>query len=240
MAGPKIRLYVEQPLGEGQAVALEEAAANYLFAVMRLGRGDAVHLFNGQHGEWRAEVAEANKRRGIAICTAQTLPQGAPPDVWLLFAPVKKERTSFIVEKAVELGAARIMPISTRRMTSERIRTDKQQAHAVEAAEQCDATWVPEVTELQALDRLLADWDPARRIYWADEIRAGAPAAWPGAKGEPAALLIGPEGGFHPDERERLDGLPFVSPISLGPRILRAETAALAALTLWQTRFGDW
>lgn len=240
MAGPKIRLYVEQPLGQGQAVALEEGAANYLFAVMRLARGDAVHLFNGRDGEWRAEVAEANKRRGIAVCNAQVLPQGAPPDLWLLFAPVKKERTSFIVEKAVELGAARIMPVSTRRMNAERIRADKQRAHAIEAAEQCDATWVPEVTELQPLERLLADWDPARRIYWADEARVGMSADWPGARGAPAALLIGPEGGFHPEEKARLDALPFVSPVALGPRILRAETAALAALTLWQSRFGDW
>lgn len=240
MAGPKIRLYVEQPLGEGQAVALSEAAANYLFAVMRLRPGDLVHLFNGRDGEWRAEVAEANKRRGIAICAAQTVPQGAPPDIWLLFAPVKKERTSFIVEKAVELGAARILPISTRRMNADRIRADKQQAHAIEAAEQCDATWVPEVAGLQPLERLLAAWDPARRLYWADEARVGQDSIWPGQRGEAAAILIGPEGGFHPDEQAQLNALPFVTPVALGPRILRAETAALAALSLWQSRFGDW
>ncbi|AWD22653.1 16S rRNA (uracil(1498)-N(3))-methyltransferase [Fuscovulum blasticum] len=241
MTGPKIRVFVDQPLGPGQAVALDEARANYLFAVMRLGAGDAVHLFNGQDGEWRAEVAEAGRRRGIAVCAEQTAPQGAPPDLWLLFSPVKKDRTNFIVEKAVELGAARLMPVSTRHMNSERLRTDKQQAHAVEAAEQCGATWVPVVEDLQPLDRLLAGWPEGRRLYWADEARAGAGGGWEaGSPGEPAAILIGPEGGFSDDERARLAARPFVTPVSLGPRILRAETAALAALTLWQARFGDW
>ena len=145
MTAPKIRLYVDQPLGRGQAIALIEGHANYLFAVMRLGAGDEVHVFNGTDGEWRAEITEANKRRGLAICQDQTREQGNPPDLWLLFTPIKKERTSFIVEKAVELGVAKMLPISTRRMNSERLRIDKQQAHAIEAAEQCEATYVPQV-----------------------------------------------------------------------------------------------
>lgn len=240
MAGPIVRLYVDQPLGAGQAVALTEAAANYLFNVMRMTVGDHVHLFNGKDGEWDTEIAETGKRRGITICRDLAVPQGAAPDLWLLFAPVKKERTNFIVEKAVELGVAKIMPVTTRRMNSERIRQDKQQAHAIEAAEQCDATWVPEVTELQPLEKLLANWPAERRIYWADEARVGQPAAWPGTIGGPAAILIGPEGGFTPEERARLSDLAFVTPVALGPRILRAETAALAAITLWQSRFGDW
>ncbi|NPD14650.1 16S rRNA (uracil(1498)-N(3))-methyltransferase [Xinfangfangia sp. D13-10-4-6] len=240
MAGPKVRLYVDQPLGQGQAVALTEGAANYLFAVMRLGVGAEVLLFNGQHGEWRARVAEANKRRGLLICDEQTRPQDFPPDLWLIFTPIKKERTNFIVEKAVELGVARLLPVTTRRMNAERLRLDKQQAHAVEAAEQCGATFVPRIQDLQPLDRLLADWPQGRRLYWADEVRAGADGSWPGAPGDPAAILIGPEGGFTPEERAKLDSLDFVSPVALGPRILRAETAALAAVTLWQTRFGDW
>ncbi|VDC33010.1 16S rRNA (uracil(1498)-N(3))-methyltransferase [Pseudogemmobacter humi] len=240
MAGPKVRLHVDQPLGAGQAVAVPEGAANYLFAVMRLGPGAGVFLFNGRDGEWLAEVAEAGKRRGVLVCREQTRVQEAPPDLWLLFSPVKKERTAFIVEKAVELGVARILPVSTRRTNAERLREDKARAHATEAAEQCGATYVPEVADLQPLDRLLASWPEGRRLYWADEARAGADAAWPGARGEPAAILIGPEGGFTPEERARLDGLPFVTPVALGPRILRAETAALAALTLWQARFGDW
>ncbi|MFE3837360.1 16S rRNA (uracil(1498)-N(3))-methyltransferase [Pseudogemmobacter sonorensis] len=247
MAGTKVRLHVDQPLGAGQAVAVAEGQANYLFQVMRLGPGDRVALFNGRDGEWLAEVAEAGKRRGILVCQALSRPQGAPPDLWLLFAPVKKERTNFIVEKAVELGVARILPVSTRRMNAERIRADKQVLHAVEAAEQCGATWVPGVEELQPLDRLLDGWatagGPVRRIFWADEARAeaGGDTGWAaGRAGEPAAILIGPEGGFAPEERARLQALPAVTPVSLGPRILRAETAVLAALVLWQSRFGDW
>ncbi len=239
MAGPKIRVYVDQPLGPGQAVALDEARANYLFAVMRLGVGADVHLFNGRDGEWRAEVAEAGKRRGIALCAEATAPQGAPPDLWLLFSPIKKDRTSFVVEKAVEMGVARLLPVATRHMNSERFRADRHQLHAVEAAEQCGATWVPDVAELQPLDRLLAAWPEGRRLYWADEGeagRAGLLVAQPG----PAAILIGPEGGFSAEERSRLQRLPFVTAFALGPRILRAETAALAALALYQASGGDW
>ncbi|WP_395541594.1 16S rRNA (uracil(1498)-N(3))-methyltransferase [Neotabrizicola sp. sgz301269] len=239
MAGPKIRVYVDQPLGAGQAIALDEARANYLFAVMRLGVGADIHLFNGRHGEWRAEVAEAGKRRGIAVCAEATAPQGAPPDLWLLFSPIKKDRTSFIVEKAVEMGAARILPVGTRHMNSERFRADRHQLHAVEAAEQCGATWVPEVAELQPLDRLLSAWPEGRRLYWADEGKAGRAGLLVAEPG-PAAILIGPEGGFSAEERARLHRLPFVTPFALGPRILRAETAALAALVLYQASGGDW
>lgn len=242
MAGPRIRLFVEQPLAPGQAVALDEARANYLFAVMRLSAGADVHLFNGRDGEWRAEVAEAGKRRGVAVCRENTAAQGSPPDLWLLFSPVKKERTNFIVEKAVELGVARLMPVGTRHMNSERFRADRHALHAAEAAEQCGATWVPEVQELRPLDRVLADWPADRRLYWADEGEAGRAPILGESSGEsgPAAVLIGPEGGFSAEERAMLARLPFVVPFSLGPRILRAETAAVAALALWQARFGDW
>lgn len=234
----RIRLYVDQPLGQGQAVSLGADQTHYLTSVMRQGVGAQVRLFNGQDGEWQAEIAEAGKRGAIAICTLRTAPQRMPPDLWLLFAPLKRERTSFIVEKAVELGVARILPVATRHMNSERLRTDKQRAHAVEAAEQCGATFVPEVAELQPLDRVLTEWDTSRTLYWCDEMRAGqAPGfAAPGA----AAILIGPEGGFSAEESRRLGALPFVAPLALGPRILRAETAALAALTLWQAARGDW
>jgi 16S rRNA (uracil1498-N3)-methyltransferase len=134
MEKPKVRLYVDQPLGTGQAVALGPEAANYLFNVMRLAPGAHVALFNGRDGEWQAEVVEAGKRQGIALCQTQTAPQVMPPDLWLMFTPVKKDRTAFIVEKAVELGVARLMPVATRHMNSERWRVDKQTAHAVEAA----------------------------------------------------------------------------------------------------------
>lgn len=237
----KIRLYVDQPLAAGQPVAVGADQANYLFNVMRLQAGAAVALFNGRDGEWQARVEQAGKRAGILRAEAQSAPLMLPPDLWLLFAPIKKARTDFIVEKAVEMGVARILPVQTRHTNSERIRQDRLQAHAVEAAEQCGATFVPEVAELVALDRLLAGWPAGRRILWADETLAGARAALEGqAKGQPWAILIGPEGGFSADEQQRLRALPAVVPVALGPRILRADTAAVAALTLWQTVLGDW
>jgi 16S rRNA (uracil1498-N3)-methyltransferase len=240
MEKAKVRLYVDQPLALGQAVALGPEAANYLFNVMRLGRGALVALFNGRDGEWQAEVAEAGKRQGIAVCQVQSAPLTLPPDLWLLFAPIKKDRTAFVVEKAVELGVARLVPVATRHMNSERWRADKQQAHAVEAAEQCGATFVPEVAEMQPLDRMLATWPEGRALYWADETLARGSSTPSAVIAGPAAILIGPEGGFSEDEKARLRALPFVRPLSLGPRILRAETAALAAVVLWQSAAGDW
>lgn len=236
----KIRLCVDHPLGTGQSTPLTEAQAHYLFGVMRLGMGAQILLFNGRDGEWLARIAGAGKRGGSAECLEQTAPQRMPPDLWLVFAPVKKARTDFIVEKAVELGAARILPVQTDFTNSERIRQDRLQAHAVEAAEQCGATHVPAVADLVALDRMLADWDAGRRILWADESRVGAATTLAGAGPGPWAILVGPEGGFSPTERKRLAALPYVTPISLGPRILRADTAACAALTLWQATLGDW
>lgn len=235
----RIRLYVDQPLGPGQAVSLTADQTHYLVSVMRQGVGAALRLFNGRDGEWQATLAEAGRRGAVAVCHDQTAPQRLPPDLWLLFAPIKRDRTSFVVEKAVELGVARILPVATRHMNSERLRTDKQQAHAIEAAEQCGATYVPPVAELQPLDRVLAGWEVGRRLYWCDETRAGGQGPGFDHSG-PAAILIGPEGGFSVEETRLLTGLPFVAPIALGPRILRAETAALAAITLWQAAQGDW
>lgn len=239
MAEPKIRLYLDQPLGPGQALALSEGQANYLFAVMRLGVGAFVLVFNGQNGEWRAEVAEATKRRGVLLCRDQTKAQQMPPDLWLLFAPIRKERTAFVVEKAVELGVSRLLPVTTRYTNAEKMRLDKSRAHAVEAAEQCGATFVPDLAEVQPLERVLADWPAGRQLFWADETLAGS-VSWGDAAPGPAAILIGPEGGFSDTEKAQLRAVPYVRPIPLGPRILRAETAALAAVTLWQSRFGDW
>jgi 16S rRNA (uracil1498-N3)-methyltransferase len=227
-------------LQAGQAVAVGADQANYLFNVMRLARGAPVLLFNGKDGEWRAEVAEAGRRGGVLVCTAQTAPQRMPPDLWLLFAPIKKARTDFIVEKAVEMGAARICPVQTQHTNAERLRTEKLQAHAIEAAEQCGATYVPAVDDLRSLDKVLATWPEGRLLFWADEGLAGQSAPIAGPKGAPSAILIGPEGGFSAAEKSRLRALPFVRAHALGPRILRADTAAVAALTLWQTALGDW
>jgi len=169
-----------------------------------------------------------------------------PPDLWLLFAPIKKARTDFIVEKATEMGARRICPVLTEFTNAERVRVDRLQAHATEAAEQCGSTFVPEVAAPARLDRLLQGWDPARRLLFCDEALAGSEAGDVAGAGlaaqsrGPWAILIGPEGGFSAGERARLRALPFAHPVALGPRILRADTAAVAAMTLWQAHLGDW
>jgi len=237
----KIRLYVEHPLGAGQSVPLTREQAHYLFGVMRQAVGAHVLLFNGIDGEWLAQVSDAGKRGGTLTVQGQTLPLRLPPDLWLLFAPIKKARTDFIVEKAAEMGAVRIVPVQTEFTNADRIRQDRLQAHAVEAAEQCGGTFVPEVAELQKLDRVLADWPEGRKLMFCDEALAGRVSPLRGdAVGAPWAILIGPEGGFSDRERTRLRGVPFAHTISLGPRILRADTAAVAAMTLWQQALGDW
>jgi len=236
----KVRLYVDQPLGKGQTVSLTKEQAHYLFGVMRLTAGAVLSLFNGRDGEWDAEVAEAGKKGGSLACTEQTRPLQMPPDLWLLFAPIKKERTDFIVEKAVELGARRIVPVQTEYTNSGRVKQDRLQVHAVEAAEQCGGTYVPEVAEMERLGRLLDRWPGDRRLMFCDEAMLGAATALAGETGGPWAILIGPEGGFSEAERTRLKALPYALSVSLGPRILRADTAAVAALTLWQSALGDW
>lgn len=236
----KVRLYVDQPLGKGQTVSLTKEQAHYLFGVMRLAAGAVLSLFNGRDGEWDAEVAEAGKKGGSLLCTELTRPLQMPPDLSLIFAPIKKERTDFIVEKAVELGARRIVPVQTEFTNSGRVKQDRLQAHAVEAAEQCGGTFVPEVAEMERLGRLLDTWPTDRRLMFCDETMLGAATALAGQSKGPWAILIGPEGGFSEAERTRLRALPYALPVSLGPRILRADTAAVAALTLWQSALGDW
>ncbi|MDO5528609.1 MAG: 16S rRNA (uracil(1498)-N(3))-methyltransferase [Paracoccus sp. (in: a-proteobacteria)] len=235
-----VRLFIDEPLGAGQAVTLSPAQAHYLSGVMRLGEGAEIEIFNGRDGAWLAELGRVSKRGGAAIAKSQSAPQRMPPDLWLIFAPIKKARTDFIVEKAAEMGAARIIPVQTEFTNAERIRQDRLQAHAIEAAEQCGGTFVPPVDDLIRLDRLLSGWDGARRILWADEALAGPSELLAGQPQGPWAILIGPEGGFSPAERDRLRGTDFVIPVSLGPRILRADTAAVAALALWQAALGDW
>ncbi len=236
-----VRLYVDHPLGQGQSVPLDREQAHYLFGVMRMAVGDHVALINGRDGEWLATVVDAGKKRGALVCDEQRAPLQMPPDVWLVFAPIRKERTAFIVEKATELGAAKIVPMQTAYTNNaDRIKIEKLRAHAVEATEQCGGTYVPEVTELQKFDRLLAGWDQTRQIMFCDEALVGRSSALTSSLAGPWAIFIGPEGGFSNVERDALRALDCAHAVSLGPRILRADTAAVSALTLWQQAMGDW
>jgi 16S rRNA (uracil1498-N3)-methyltransferase len=238
---PKVRLFVDAPLAQGDAVALDREQAHYLFNVMRLGPGDPVLVFNGREGEWRAEVAAAGRRGRLSVLE-RTAEQRQPPDLWLMFAPVKKARTDFIVEKATELGAARLVPVFTQNTNAERLRPDRLRRIAIEAAEQCGETHVPAIAEPERLGRMLDGWEGARHLMFCDETRAARPAASALAEAGagPWAVLVGPEGGFVSEEAERLRALPFVVPVTLGPRVLRADTAAAAALSVWQSVLGDW
>ncbi len=236
----KIRLFVDHALKDGQSVPLTREQAHYVFGVMRHAEGDHITLFNGYNGEWRTVIEEAQKKTGKLVCLEQTGPQLSPPDLWLLFAPIKKARTDFIVEKATELGAAKILPVQTEFTNSERIRQDRLQAHAIEAAEQCGGTFVPEVCELTRLDKLLSNWPEDRFLLFCDETMAGQTMDLSTLPFGKWAILIGPEGGFSPKERKYIAEMKNSHSVSLGPRILRADTAAVSALTLWHSRLGDW
>jgi 16S rRNA (uracil1498-N3)-methyltransferase len=249
-----IRLFVPAPLAEGAAVEPSPDQARYLTAVMRLTVGDALLLFNGRDGEWRARVSEAGKRTCRLAVEAQTRAQAAPPDLELIVALVKRARLETIVEKAAELGARRVRLLITRRTNADHTNVARLQAIATEAAEQTGRLDVPEVLAPERLDRLLDGWDAGRQLMFCDEAGDDPGAEWGGPAGRarpawdalagtveaPWAVLIGPEGGFDPAERARLRGLPFVTAVTLGPRILRADTAAISALTLWQAALGDW
>lgn len=235
------RLYVDAPLTEGAAIALEPEQSNYLRNVLRLKPGDDVLVFNGRDGEWRAEISEAGKKKAALTPRTRTRPQTAPGDLWYLFAPLKHARLDYMVQKAVEMGVSRLVPVMTRRTQAARVNLDRMRANAIEAAEQCGILSIPEIAEVGPLDRLLADWNPERRLIFCDESAASASplTELSSLPAGPLAVLIGPEGGFDPAERERLLKLPFVTVISLGPRILRADTAAVAALALVQATIGD-
>jgi 16S rRNA (uracil1498-N3)-methyltransferase len=241
-AAPKIRLFVDAALGPGAAVTLAPDQAHYLFNVMRAAHGTEVALFNGRDGEWLGPVTRTGRLGGAVTCRALSRPQRRPPDLWLVFAPIKKARTDFIVEKAAELGAARVLPVFTRHSNTGRIQPDRLRAHAIEAAEQCGETFVLDIAAPVRLEALLDAWDPTRRLVFCDEARTAEPAATAFARAEPGpwAILTGPEGGFSPEEAARLRALPYVLPVTLGPRVLRADTAAVAAITLWQALIGDW
>ena len=236
-----IRLHVQGDLAPGLAVAPTLDQSRYLTQVMRLKAGDDLLVFNGRHGEWRASVAEVLKKGVILRAEEQVREQTHGPDLELIVAVVKKARIETIVEKATELGAARVRLVLTHRTNADRLRLDRLDAIAEEAAEQTGRLDVPLVDDPVKLDALLDGWDASRRLMFCDET-GGAPAvsALTAAGGEKWAILIGPEGGFSPEEGERLRALPFTTAVSLGPRILRADTAAIAALTLWQAAIGDW
>lgn len=238
-AGGKTRLYVTGDLGADMAVALDEGPSHYLLHVLRARAGNRVLLFNGRDGEWLAEIGQASKRGVIATCLARTRPQGAGPDIWLAFAPIKKTPADYLVQKATELGASRLQPVFTRRTIVTRVNLERMAANAAEAAEQSERLTVPEIGDAVDLDMLLASWPAERPLYFCDEGGDARPLAEAAREG-PAAILTGPEGGFDPVEREMLRALPFVVPVTLGPRILRADTAALAALSVWQSTAGDW
>lgn len=242
----RARLHVEAPLAAGLPVTLGGEQAHYLRNVLRLEPGAAIALFNGRDGEWAARVAALGKRGGELAVERRLRPQRAEPDLWLAFAPIKRARIDFLAEKATELGASALLPVITRHTAMTRVNVDRLRAHALEAAEQTERLSVPEVREPQPLDRLLADWPAGRRLLICDETGGGPPIAAAlsalddTARAAPWAILIGPEGGFALSELDALRKLPFVTAVGLGPRILRADTAAVAALACWQALLGDW
>jgi 16S rRNA (uracil1498-N3)-methyltransferase len=242
MATP--RLFVEQPLAAGAAFALAPQQAHYVTRVMRRKPGDTLRLFNGRDGEWRAEIAAARKGCSVTV-TECGRPQAAGPDVWLVFAPVKRAPIDLIAEKATELGVAALCPVITRHTDARRVNLVRLRANAIEAAEQCGRLDVPDCRAPVAFGDLIAGWPAGRRVLLCDETGGGAPIAKALAEAacEPAtpwAIVTGPEGGFADDEIRVLTALPGALRVGLGPRILRAETAALAALACWQAVLGDW
>jgi 16S rRNA (uracil1498-N3)-methyltransferase len=240
--GGKLRLFVEAALNEGARVAPSPAQAHYLLHVMRAKAGDRVRLFNGRDGEWGAALADVTKRGCALVCESRIVGQAETPDVWLVFAPVKKTPADYVTQKATELGVRVLQPVLTRRTVVRRVNEERMRANAIEAAEQSGRLTVPEVRAPVMLDALLAQWPRDRRILFCDEAGEAPPIAdvLGRAPDGPWAVLIGPEGGFDPAERERIRACDFVTPVSLGHRILRADTAGLAALAVWQAIRGDW
>jgi 16S rRNA (uracil1498-N3)-methyltransferase len=236
------RLFVTAKLEPGATVALGKDQAHYLRNVLRLKQGDNLLLFNGRDGEWWAELGEAAKKEAQVHLDHQTRPQEDGPDLHYLFAPLKRARLDYMVQKATELGASALRPVITRHTMTERVKSERLIANAIEAAEQCGILRVPEIMEPEKLVKLLDRWDEGRRLIFADEqaphvspleaLKTLAPG--------PLGVLIGPEGGFEREERAALVAKPFVLPISLGPRVMRADTAAVAALALVNAALGDW
>jgi 16S rRNA (uracil1498-N3)-methyltransferase len=239
---PAARLYVAPALGDRVAIRLEAAQAHYVNTVLRLGRGDVVALFNGRDGEWLGRIDGFGKGWCSVTLVEQRREQQPEPDLWLVFAPIKRARIDFLAEKATELGVSDLYPVQTSHTVVGRVNLDRLRANAVEAAEQTERLTVPAVHEPQELAALLARWPAERRLLLCDESGAAAPIGE--VLRETAAarwgVLVGPEGGFAETELDALRKLAFVAPVSLGPRVLRADTAALAALAVVQALIGDW
>jgi 16S rRNA (uracil1498-N3)-methyltransferase len=236
------RLYITARLGSDSEIELSAEQAHYLRSVLRLGPGAAVAAFNAANGEWLCRIAEIGRNQARLAVERQLRSPEPAPDLWLLFAPIKRARLDWLVEKATELGASALLPVWTTRTQVERINLERLRAHAVEAAEQSERLSVPELRSPGTLAQLLAEWPENRQLIVSDESGAGEPVSdvvtriSPG----PAALLVGPEGGFAETELDAFGKLSFVTRIGLGPRVLRAETAALAALAVFQAIAGDW
>jgi 16S rRNA (uracil1498-N3)-methyltransferase len=240
--GGDLRLYIEARFGTDVPVQLTSAQSHYLLRVMRAKAGESVRVFNGRDGEWLAHISEASKRSCTLVCKRLIAQQDEAPDLWLVFAPIKKTPADYLAQKATELGARMLKPVFTRRTIVKRVNLERMRANAIEAAEQSGRLTVPEIGAAQSLSSLLSEWPAERNLLFCDEAGEAPPVAdaLANALDGPWAILIGPEGGFDVNERDTLRAKPFVIPVSLGARILRADTAALAALAIWQSIKGDW
>ena len=235
------RLNLEETLSATREIVLSREQAHYLTGVLRLSAGDAVRVFNGRDGEWLAYLATVTKKNVSLHCERLVAEAKLPPDIDYIFAPLKHARLDYMVQKATELGARRLRPVMTSRTVAERVNLERMRANVVEAAEQCNLVHVPEVLEPEKLKKILAAWEKGRSLVYCDETKAAAnPFESLKTLQAPSAVLVGPEGGFTDEEKALLKSREFVIPISLGPRIMRADTAAIAALTIVQAMAGDW
>lgn len=235
-----VRLFFNNRLEAGQIICLDEKQSHYLGNVLRLRTGDVFYVFDGQTGEYEAQITEFAKHGATAVIGSKTKEMSLSPDIWLLFAPLKKDKTDMVIQKATELGVRKIIPVRTAFTNAEKVRIERFTAQAVEAAEQCRRLDVPVIEDVQLLPELLKNWDVSRTLLFLDEKGRGRKIIDALSGQNKAAVLIGPEGGFRSDEAQMLEELPFVKSVSLGQRILRAETAAVAALACWQAVNGDW
>lgn len=234
------RLYMDRPIEVGASIELDQAQARYLVNVMRRGDGDPVRLFDGATGEYLARLAVPGGSRCTAIVAEKLAPREEVPDLWLCASPLQRDNFALVAEKACELGVRRFVPVEMRRSVVRKINAERLRKRMIEAAEQCERTTLPELAAATKLDRLLRDWPADRTLFFADELDGATPMDCFPAHAGPAALLIGPEGGFDDAERAMIRDLPQARPVSLGPRILRAETAAIAGVAAWMALAGDW